>query len=164
MKNTGVSGHFLLQGSSRPMDQTRVYCTAAGFLTVWAIRDRYNILLAWCLSSCFVKPKEWSIGCSSLDIVRSVSSGTGDFQIPLKHCFSNLAAHWDHLGSSKNTAAWEAPADIFINWSGVQPRQQDSDVQAGESHCPAVRHLRLLHTPLGLRACPSSHFPLLAGS
>ena len=30
-KNTGVGSHFLLQGSSRPKDQTQVCCTAGGF-------------------------------------------------------------------------------------------------------------------------------------
>ena len=34
----------------------------------------------------------------------------------------------------------------------------------GGSPCPALRHLGLLRTPLGLRAHSSGHFPLLAGS
>ena len=37
-KNAGVGCHFLLQGSSRPRDRTRVSCTASRFFTYWATR------------------------------------------------------------------------------------------------------------------------------
>ena len=38
-KNTGVSCHVLLQGSSQPRDQTQASCIAGGFFTSWATRE-----------------------------------------------------------------------------------------------------------------------------
>ena len=44
-KNTGVSCHALLQGSSQPRDWTQVSHIAGGFFTIWATREAY--LLAY---------------------------------------------------------------------------------------------------------------------
>ena len=38
-KDTGVGGHFLLQGIFPPRDRTRVSCTAGRFFTDWATRE-----------------------------------------------------------------------------------------------------------------------------
>ena len=38
-KNTGVSCHFLLQGSSQPRDRSRLFCIAGRFFTIWATSE-----------------------------------------------------------------------------------------------------------------------------
>ena len=42
-KNTGVSCHSLLKGSSQPRDQTEVSCTAGGLFTDWATRKAHYL-------------------------------------------------------------------------------------------------------------------------
>ena len=71
-KNTGVSSPSLLQGSSWPRDQTRVFCIAGRFFTVWATRreQRPNLPNFWQIcflyffwflpkNSVFSTPCEW---------------------------------------------------------------------------------------------------------
>ena len=38
-KDTGVDSHSFLQGSSSPRDQTRAFCIAGRFFTIWATRE-----------------------------------------------------------------------------------------------------------------------------
>ena len=45
-KNTGVSCHALLQGSSQPRDRTQVSCIVGGFFTIWAISEALHYLAA----------------------------------------------------------------------------------------------------------------------
>ena len=42
-KSIGAGCHFLLQGSSRPRDQTLVFCIAGRFFTNWATREAQRL-------------------------------------------------------------------------------------------------------------------------
>ena len=47
-KNTGVSCHALLQGSSQPRDRTQVSCIVGGFFTIWAISEALSLPCCYC--------------------------------------------------------------------------------------------------------------------
>ena len=57
-KNTGVCCHFLLQGSSRPRDQTQVSRIAGRRFNLWATREAYRMnLIRVCKGITWLSPR-----------------------------------------------------------------------------------------------------------
>ena len=57
-KNTGVCCHFLLQGSSRPRDQTQVSRIAGRCFNLWATREAYRMnLIRICKGITWLSPR-----------------------------------------------------------------------------------------------------------
>ena len=64
------------RGSSRPRDQTQVFCIADRFFTIWATREAHNL---WCM-----KVKVKSLSCVQL----FATPWTATYQTPLSMAFS----------------------------------------------------------------------------
>ena len=99
-KNTGVSYHFLLWGSSWPKDLTQISCIiAAAFFTIWATRkahqnrarQNWNVILTTAVVICLISRKPY---CAKWNFYKALSG------LPLVvQCLKNPPCHAGDSGS-----------------------------------------------------------------